>query len=728
MRFPNYNQTDFKDCGPTCLKIISKYYGKILSAEKLRRLSETTRDGSNLLGLSGAAESIGFRSLCVTLSPKLLKKASLPCVLHWNNDHFVVLYKIKNQKYFLSDPAFGLIEYSEKEFVERWISEGATVDSNDGVALLLEPTPDFYELEDDVNEKSFGFRHFFKYLIKYKKLLTQLFLGLIASSILQVTFPFLTQSIVDIGIKNQDINFIYLILIAQLSLFIGRIIIDTVRSWILLHVSVRLNISLISDFIVKLMKLPIAYFDSKMTGDILQRINDHSRIEKILTTSSLSVLFSSINLVIFSAILLYYNYKIFTIFLVGSLLYFLWITIFLKKREKLDHKKFSQVSQEQSKIIELINGMQEIKLHNAERRKRWGWEFVQAKLFKISIETLALEQYQSVGSSFINELKNILITVISAKLVIEGEITLGMLIAISYIVGQLNSPIAQLIGFIREFQDAKISLKRLEEVHNIENEINDSNRGNSVNSAGDIELIDVSYRYPGAHRLAIQNLSLSIPNKKITAIVGMSGSGKTTLMKLILGFYKTSNGLIKVGNTQLNEIDPGLWREQCGVVMQEGYIFNDTIAHNIAIKDDVFDREKLKKAVKAANIQSFIEDLPSSYNTKIGSEGVGISVGQKQRVLIARALYKEPNYVFLDEATSSLDANNEKIIQQNLNEIFENKTVLIIAHRLSTVKNADNILVMDKGNIVEKGTHNELISSKGQYYNLIKNQLELDNG
>ncbi len=728
IKFPNYKQPDSKDCGPTCIKIIANHYKKTLPLQQIRSLSETVRSGSNLLNLCNAAENIGFRSLGVKIDIQKLQEVPLPCILHWNKNHYVVLYKIKKDLFYVSDPAHGLLKYTQEEFLKNWIGNNATEETEEGVALLLEPTPKFYDSEWDEKEKSLGFSFLSKYIFRYKKFLVQLIIGLLAGSLLQLIFPFLTQSIVDVGIKNQDINFIYLILFAQLALFIGRTSIEVIRGWILLHLSTRINISLISDFFIKLMNLPIAFFDTRMTGDILQRINDHKRIERILTTSSLNVLFSMFNLVIFGIVLGYYSLSIFAIFIIGSFLYFLWILIFLKKRRDLDYKRFSQVSQEQSKVIELINGMQEIKLHNAEKQKRWGWEFLQARLFKISIEGLALEQYQSVGSGFINELKNILITVLSAKLVIDGEITLGMMLAITYIVGQLNSPISQLINFIREVQDAKISLERLSEIHNKDDEEkNDEEKITDLPKNADLTLSKVSFRYIGSNQLVLKKLDLHIPANKITAIVGVSGSGKTTLMKLLLKFYEPNKGQIKIGNHDLKNVSQKSWRYGCGVVMQEGYIFSDTIANNIAVGVDYVDKQKLAHAVDVANIKDFIESLPLSYNTKIGMEGVGLSTGQKQRLLIARAVYKNPNFLFFDEATSALDANNEKTIMEKLDVFFEDKTVVVIAHRLSTVKNAHQIVVLDNGKIIEKGTHKELVKQKGSYYHLVKNQLELGN-
>ena len=755
----HYKQSDQKDCGPTCLKIVAKHFGKTIAIQELRKLTETTRAGSSLLGLSEAAEKLGFRSLGVKISLEKLLEAPLPCILHWNKNHYVVLYKITNSKlrkknyekritnyelgnknsfnkykketvFHISDPAHGLLKYNQTAFIKHWIGNNANENTEEGVALLVEPTPKFFLSptlsEGKGAEKSLGFSFLFKYLFRYKRFLAQIIIGLLAGSLLQLIFPFLTQSIVDVGIKNQDIHFIYLILFAQLALFLGKTAVEIIRGWILLHLSTRINISLVSDFFIKLMNLPIAFFDTRMTGDILQRINDHKRIERILTTSSLNVLFSMMNLIIFSFVLAYYNWQIFAIFLVGSVLYFLWITLFLKKRRDLDYKQFSQVSQEQSKVIELINGMQEIKLHNAEKQKRWSWEYLQARLFKISIEGLALEQTQNVGSGFINELKNILITVLAAKLVIDGNITLGMMLAITYIVGQLNSPIAQLIGFVRELQDAKISLERLSEIHEKEDEEPENKEYISeIPKNSTIHLNKVSFRYIGSDQMVLKELDLEIPANKITAIVGASGSGKTTLMKLLLKFYDPNSGGILLGNYDLKTISQKTWRSQCGVVMQEGYIFSDTIANNIAVGVDYVDKKKLAHAVDVANIQAFIESLPLSYNTKIGMEGVGLSTGQKQRLLIARAVYKNPNYLFFDEATSALDANNEKVIMAKLNTFFEDKTVVVIAHRLSTVKNADQIVVLDKGKIVEVGNHTTLVKQKGSYYHLVKNQLEL---
>ncbi|MES2544549.1 MAG: peptidase domain-containing ABC transporter [Bacteroidota bacterium] len=734
--FPHYIQPDHKDCGPTCIKIISKHYGKNLNIQTLRQLSETTREGSSLLSMSDAAEKIGFRTLGVKLSLNKISEVPLPCILHWNNEHFVVLYKIKKDNYFISDPAFGLLQYTQHDFLKFWIGNNADKITNEGIALLLETTPKFFQSEfDNKDKKSFGFGFLSHYVWRYKSFLAQLSIGLLASSLLQLIFPFLTQSIVDVGIQNQDINFIYLILFAQLFLFAGKTGLELIRSWILLHLSTRINISLISDFFIKLMNLPISFFDVRMTGDIMQRINDHHRIERILTTSSLNVLFSIINMIIMGGVLAYYNLQIFVVFFAGSIFYFGWITLFLKRREVLDYKRFSETSQEQSKVIELINGMQEIKLYNAEKQKRWGWEYIQARLFKVSIKGLVLEQTQTIGSSVINELKNIFIIFLSAKLVIDGSITLGMMMAISSIVGSLNGPIVQLIGFVREVQDAKISFSRLSEIHEKEDESQqEENQTHDIPKDCDIVIKELSFRYIGSDKHVLENLNLTIPSNKITAIVGTSGSGKTTLMKLLLKFYEPNKGEILLCPQAHHSFGEGLgvrdvsqksWRNHIGTVMQEGYIFNDTIANNIAVGVDKINKERLVYASDVANIKDFIKDYPLGYNTKIGSEGVGMSTGQKQRLLIARAVYKNPEMLFFDEATSSLDANNEKEIMEKLAVFFKNKTVVVIAHRLSTVVNADQIVLLEKGKIIEIGNHQELIKQRGNYFELVKNQLQL---
>lgn len=724
--FPHYTQTDAMTCGPTCLRMIAAYYGKKYSLADLVQLSHTGREGSTLLGLSEAADQIGFRTLGVKISlQQLIEEAPTPCIAHWNQDHFVVVYKVRKNHIYVADPAHGLLRYTREEFMKSWVSDG----QDQGVVLLFETTPEFHKDEHGTTgeDKKQHLRFLAPYFLRHKRAILQIVIGLTAGSLLQLIFPFLTQSIVDIGVQQKDIHFIYLILLAQLMVFFGRTAIEIIRSFILMHISSRINISLVSDFFVKLMKLPIRYFDTKMTGDLVQRIADNQRIETFLTGSSLSTLFSLFNFIVFSIVLAFYSLSILAVFLTGTLFYFLWITFFLRRRAELDYKRFQQAGQNQSKVMELINGMQEIKLHNAERQKRWQWENLQVRLFKINMKGLSLTTAQNMGSSLINELKNIIITFLAARLVIEGDITLGVMLSISYIIGQLNAPVLEMVGFIQHWQDARLSMERLGEIHRKPDEENPAEeRITELEPGQDISLRNVSFQYEGVGmERVLRDISLTIPAKKVTAIVGASGSGKTTLMKLLLKFYDPVQGEIRMDDADLKRVSASYWRSKCGAVMQEGYIFNDTIANNIAVGDERVDKARLKHAVTVANIRSFIEALPLGYNTKIGLEGMGLSTGQKQRILIARAVYKQPEYLFFDEATSALDANNEKIIMENLNQFFAGKTVVIIAHRLSTVKNADQIVVLDKGVIIEQGTHTELAARKGAYYELVKNQLEL---
>jgi ATP-binding cassette subfamily B protein len=728
MSFPFVQQADAMDCGPSCLKMVSAYHGRNISMESLREYSYITREGVSFLGLSEAAERIGFRTIGVRIPfEKLSKESPLPCIVHWRQKHFIVVYRIKGDKIYVADPALGKVTLSREEFEKEWASTSVEGERQ-GLVLILQPTPGFYESDDDKEQKH-GFRFLFKYINIYRKYFFQLALGLLIGSFIQLILPFLTQSIIDIGINTNDIGFIYIILFAQLALVIGRMSVDFIRSWLLLHIGTRVNISVVSGFLTKLMSLPVSFFDTKFTGDLLQRIEDNNRIEAFLTTSTLNVLFSFFNILIFSIVLAIYDYRILLLFLLGTILYILWVSVFMKSRARLDHKRFSQLSATNSKLIEIINGMQEIKLTQSEMSKRWDWEKLQAMLFKTKVKSLSLYQYQQAGGKFILEISNILITVIAATAVINGDITLGMMLAVQFIIGQLNLPVSQIIGFFRTAQDARMSLDRLAEVHEKDEEESDQDmKVRNLPAERDIFINNLSFQYEGPRSpMVLKDIDIHIPHHKVTAIVGPSGSGKTTLLKMILGFYKPVSGEILIGDTLLSNLSLKLWREKCGVVMQDGFIFPDTIAFNIAPGVETIDQDRLIKAVNVANIRQFLESLPLAYNTKLGIDGKGLSQGQKQRILIARSVYKDPDFLFFDEATNSLDANNEKVITDNLTKFYRGKTVLIVAHRLSTVMHADNIIVLDSGRIVETGSHDRLISLKGYYYNLVKNQLELGN-
>jgi ATP-binding cassette subfamily B protein len=706
--------------------MIAAFYGKTFSLQTLRVRSSVTREGVSLLGISDAANSIGMRNVGVKISyDKLKKDAPLPCIVHWKQKHFIVVYKIKKDKIWVADPGKGLITYSKEEFLQGWL--GSARDEEEmGLCMMLEPTPDFYAMDDEKPDRN-SFSYLFAYLKPHRKYIFQLVLGLMLGSFFMLIFPFLTQAVVDIGINNNDLGFITLVLIAQLILFISITSVEIIRGWILLHLGTRINISVISDFLLKLMKLPIGFFDSKLIGDLLQRIGDQVRIEKFLTSSSLNILFSLFNLLIFSIVLIIYSWQIFLVFIVGTLLYVVWIRLFMQKRRKLDFMRFEQYSKNQSKLIELISGIQEIKLNNSETQKRWEWENIQAKLFNVNSKTLALGQAQDRGASFILRLITILTTFLAARFVIDGQITLGAMLAITYIIGQLSSPIEQLLEFTQTAQDAKISLERFGEIYKLENEEPEGKLlVEDFPTNHTITINNLSFQYEGPRSpFVLKNINLEIPEGKTTAIVGTSGSGKTTLMKLILGFFDPIEGEISVGKSKLMNLSQRIWRSRCGVVLQDGFLFSDTIANNIAVGQENIDKKKLFEAVEMACIREFIESLPLGYNTKIGQDGIGLSQGQRQRLLIARAIYKQPDYLLFDEATNALDAKNERNVIENIDKFSKGRTVIVIAHRLSTVKNADQIVVLEKGEIVERGKHKELIKSKGNYYHLVKDQLEL---
>ena len=725
-------QSDSMMCGITCLQMVCKHFGREVSLRTLSKLCVATSEGVSMLGVNEAANKLGLRTMCARTDFDTLSKATLPCVLHWNQNHFVVLYKVrKGRIFYVADPGKGLVKYNLEEFGKHWVST-ASQGEEKGIAMFLEPTLEFYSHKVD-NEEEDGsprsFQFLFGYIKQYRKYFGQIVLGLLVGSLLQLILPFLTQSIVDVGIKNQNIGFIWLILLGQLMLTISRTAIDFIRRWLLLHISLRINISLVSDFFIKLLKLPMSFFDTKLMGDLMQRMGDHSRVNSFLTQQTLSIVFSLFTFIVFSIVLLSYNWLVFAIFMLGSLLYGGWLALFLRRRKVLDYELFEQQAINNNKTYEFITSMQEIKLQDCEQRRRWEWEDVQADLFNVQMKSLKLQQTQEAGSIFINELKNIVITVVAATAVIHGQLTLGMMLAVQYIIGQLNSPVEQLMSFFYSVQDVKISLERINEIHRMDDENGKQGLETSVtDETKGIDMENINFKYdPHALKTIIDNVSLTIPKGKVTAIVGASGSGKTTLIKLMLGYYPVLGGQINIGGTDVNTLNKKWWRRQCGVVMQDGVIFSESIARNIAVDDKEIDKQRLQTAAEIACIHDYVMGLPLKYNTKIGRDGVGLSQGQKQRILIARAVYKNPNYIFLDEATNSLDANNERMIVEYLDEFYKGKTVVIVAHRLSTVKNADQIVVLDKGKVVEIGNHEELTAKRGAYYNLVKNQLELGN-
>ena len=728
MAFPITFQHDSMQCGIACLQMICRHFGRKFSLDFLSKLCFATNEGVSLLGINDAANKLGLKTLCVKASMDELDKISLPAILHWNQKHFVVLYKIKKgRKYYIADPGKGLTTHTNKEMQEHWLSTNSK-----GVAMMLEPTPHFYDTKNasGVGEKEIpSFRFLYGYVRRYYKYFGMIAVGLALGSIIQLVLPFLTQAIVDKGIKHQDLNIILLILFGQLMLTISRTFIDFLRRWILLRISMKINISLISDFFIKLLKLPMSFFDTKLLGDLMQRMNDHGRVNNFLTHNVLNIVFSLLTLIVFSVVLVIYDKFVFLVFLIGSMLYGGWIALFLKRRKVIDYELFEQQAINNNRTYEFITSMQEIKLQDCEQRKRQEWEHIQKDLFKIQQKSLRLQQQEEAGGIFINELKNIAITVMSAAAVIEGNMTLGMMLAVQYIIGQLCSPVEQLMDFFYSIQDVKISLERINEIHSMEDENGKAGLLTSIEQKNKgINIQNVIFKYnPHVLTKTIDHVDIQIPQGKVTAIVGASGSGKTTLIKLILGYYSVIEGRICIGSTNINDVNKQWWRRQCGVVMQDGVIFSESIARNIAVDDAEIDQVRLLEAAKISCIFDYVMGLPLKFDTKIGRDGIGLSQGQKQRILIARAVYKNPEYIFFDEATNSLDANNERKIVENLDRFYKGKTVVIVAHRLSTVKNADQIVVIDHGKVVETGTHDTLTLKRGAYFQLVKNQLELGN-
>ncbi len=720
-------QHDSMQCGVASLAMICRHYGKRYSLEYLDGFCHANVAGVSMLGIAEGAGCVGLETSTFAATTDELVEIKLPCILHWNQNHFVVLYDISRNggRYRVADPGKGLIDYSRNELESHWISN-RTDDGPSGIVMQLEPTEKFYRHDHDRNGEKRSFRFMMGYLRQYKRYFFQIFCGLLLGCLLQLIMPFLTQSIVDIGIRHKDIGFIWLVLLGELMIVVGRTATDFIRRWLLLHISMRINISLVSDFFIKLLKLPMSFFDTKLMGDLLQRIGDHSRVQNFLTGQTLNIIFSFLSFIIFGIVLLVYNRLIFLVFTICSVGYGGWIAMFLSRRKVLDYELFEQQAKNQNRTYQFITSMQEIKLQDCERRRRWEWEDTQADLFAVQMKSLKLQQTQEAGSIFINEVKNILITVLAATAVINGEMTLGEMLAVQYIIGQLNSPVSQFMQFIYSLQDVRISLERINEIHEGRNEETQENQATGFASEKSIAMDNIDFKYdPHALKKTLEGISFDIPEGKVTAIVGASGSGKTTLIKLMLGYYPVMSGSISIAGRNINEYNLKWWRRHCGVVMQDGVIFSESIARNIAVDDNEIDPERLREAARIACIDDYVMSLPLKYDTKIGRDGVGLSQGQKQRILIARAVYKNPDFIFLDEATNALDARNERAIVENLDVFYRGRTVVVVAHRLSTVRNADRIIVLDGGRVVETGNHDSLIERKGAYYNLVKNQLEL---
>lgn len=731
-----YFQHDEMDCGSACLRMILSYYGSYLSPSEAKESSYILKTGVNLFGIKEAATKFGLDSFASkqTIGELIKNKKHYPCILHWNQNHFVVLKKIQKNiftgeyKFHIADPSYGIIKLKQSDFLSAWQS-----DDSKGIAMFFSKNNDFVKRKKETNR--YSLKSIFQYLSPYKSRFFLMFLLLLFGTLITLVFPFLTQNLIDRGINAKNVNIIIAILIAQLSLYIGSLTFEILRNRILLFVGTKVGISITSDFLKKILKLPLKFFESKMIGDFNQRIADNERIENFLTSESLRTLFSMVNFTVFFGVLWYYDFSILLIYIILTIFSVLWAFYWLKKRRFLDYFRFQYRSENQSTIYEFFSGVTEMKLNNFEDYKCNEWEKIQYKLFDLNLRVLKIDQLQLSGFEFLNQVKNIFVTFLSAIFVVNGKMTLGELLSVSYIIGQLNSPVNQLIGFFRSLQDAKLSMERINEVQDYPNEektcfkkleIKNNSSASFVNQS--ISLQNASYQYQGAKSpYALKGINLSIPYGKITAIVGASGSGKTTLLKLLLKFFDATEGNIFYGHQDILHISPENLRRNCGSVMQDGYIFSDTIMRNIITSDENPDEERLKKILEIANLTKFIESLPLRLNTKIGSSGNQVSGGEKQRILIARAVYKNPDFLFFDEATNALDANNEKVIVENLQDFYKGKTVVIVAHRLSTVKNADKIVVLENGEIAEIGNHNELVALKGKYFELVRNQLELGN-
>lgn len=725
-KFPFVRQHDIMQCGVACLTMVCRYFGLDIELDDVGELCFTSKRGTTLLEISTAAGELGLDTIAAKLTIDELAKCPMPCILYWDQHHFVVLYRTDGTRFFyIADPGKGLVKYSRKEFEQHWLSLSLNGERR-GIGMTLQPSSNFdaniYHRKEMSGKGSWHLLT--DSLAAYRKPFVYIAIVMFLGSMLQMVLPFLTQSIVDVGIKEQNIGFIWLIMLGEFIIVLGKTVMDFVRRRILLHISMNINIKLVGEFFLKLLRLPMAFFDTKLLGDLLQRMNDHNRVQTFLTTQFLGMAFSVLTFIVFGIVLLVYNRLVFIVFMLGSLVYAVWVAVFLGKRKILDYELFDRQGECQNKTYQLVTSMQEIKLQNCEQRRTEEWQERQRELFDVQLKSLRLQQSQEGGAVFINELKNILVTVLSATAVINGSMTLGGMLAIQFVIGQLNSPVSQMVAFVYSLQDVKISLDRINEVHLRREEDEGCKSMDIEKTTSDIFVTNLSFKYtPNAIENILDDISINIPKGKITAIVGASGCGKTTLIKLFLGYYKLSKGMISIGNQDLMSVNMKAWRRRCGVVMQDGVIFSESIARNIAVDDGCIDYERLKKAAYIANVTDFVERFPLKYDTIIGNDGIQLSKGQKQRILIARAVYKNPDYIFLDEATNSLDATNEYEIVDKLSEFYSGRTVVVVAHRMSTIRNAEQIIVMKHGRIVEVGTHDTLLANHAYYYELVKSQI-----
>ena len=721
-RFPVEYQMDSQDCGPACLKIIAKHFGKFYSLQSLRDKCGITKEGVSLLDLSTGAESIGLRTLAIKCTiDDVVNSVPFPAIIFWKDSHFVVVYHANKKYIWVSDPAKGRIKYTHEEFKKGWYQKGA----KQGVLLAIEPTAEFKDSKAEREQRKNTFSSILKYFTPYQRNFTLIFVIMLLVTALQGMLPFISKAVIDVGIKTSDVNFINMVLIGNISILLSVMIFNVIRDWILMHITARVNIALISDYLIKLMKLPVTFFENKLLGDILQRAQDHERIRSFIMNNSLSLIFSILTFVVFSIILLIYNAIIFYIFISGSFLYAGWVLLFLNIRKKMDWEYFELLSKNQSYWVETVSSIQDIKIYNYEKHRRWKWEEIQARLYHVNKRVLAITNAQNLGAQFIESIKNMGIVFFCATAVIKGEITFGVMISTQFIIGMLNGPLVQFINFIVSAQYAKISFLRINEIKQLEDEEELLSVGSTTILPENKSLIldNVNFQYTANSPLVLHNIYLHIPENKVTAIVGGSGCDKSTLLKLLVRLYKPSYGDIKMDKMNVNAINLRQWRSMCGVVMQDGKIFNDTILNNIVLDDEHIDYEQLRKVCRIAQIEDEINAMPKGFETNIGENGRGLSGGQKQRLLIARALYRNPQYLFLDEATNALDTINEKKIVEALNNAFLQRTVIVVAHRLSTIRNADQIVVLDKGYIVEVGNHDSLMERKGHYFQMIASQM-----